>query len=124
MGLDDELGTKKKQKKKGKNKLPLHDEEALQKLNAKNRQVEKLVWYTRSNQVEHYRGLLRIEDNSTKDIALYTGDWCNLNFNPVFLELVKLSDRRWPNKKKWVPIPACSSRDGLAAEPTDLIVFV
>jgi hypothetical protein len=123
MGLDDEPVTKKKQKKKGKNNLPMHDEETLRKLDAENRQVEKLVWYTKSDQVEHYRGLLRMEDNSTKDIAL-TSDWCNLNFNPLFLELVKLSGRRWPSKKKWVPIPAGSSKDGLMMEPTNLIDFV
>jgi hypothetical protein len=99
MGLDDEPVTKKKQKKKGKNNLPMHDKETLRQLDAENRQVEKLVWYTKSDQVEHYRGLLRMEDNSTKDIAL-TSDWCNLNFNPLFLEMVKLSGRRWPSKKK------------------------
>jgi hypothetical protein len=115
----DELG-KKKKKKKGKNKRPLHDEEALKNLDAENRQVKKLVWYTKSDQEDHYRGLLRMEDNSTKDIALYT-EWCDLNFNPLFLELVNLSSRRWRNKKKWVPIPAGSSRDGLVVEPTDLI---
>jgi hypothetical protein len=42
----------------------------------------------------------------------------------LFLELVKLSGRRWPNKKKWVPIPAGSSRDVSAGLPTDLIDFV
>jgi hypothetical protein len=34
-----------------------------------------------------------------------------MNFNPKFLEVVKLAGRKYPNQKKWVWIPAGKSRE-------------
>lgn len=120
MGLDAKKA-KKKSKKMGK-EPPSHNVKELERLDAENKQVERIVWYTKSDREDHFRGLLRHADNSTSDIALST-EWCNLNFNPLFLQLVILSGRKWPSQKKWVPVPAGNSRDGLSGELGDIVDF-
>ena len=62
-------GTIKKKKKKGRKPLPLHEEDELEWMDTENRQVKKLVWHTNSGLEDHYRGLLRLEDNTTKDVC-------------------------------------------------------
>jgi hypothetical protein len=103
MGLDPEP-KKKKAKKTG-------DIQTTGKqigLQYENRQVERLVWLTKTKQRDHFRGLIRLEDNTTKDVLLKS-KWCAENFHPVFIELVKLSGKWYAGKKKWVPIPAGKS---------------